>query len=144
MFNAKSKSDMSYEKSNGLNGGATLISAGTTLKGDINSSNDLRIDGTIVGNIRTTSKIIIGNSGVIEGDIECNQADITGKVNGNIKVKDLLQLKGECNITGNVQAGKLQVEPTATFNGQCHMAGVSSNNTSGKKTAELEKEAELN
>ncbi len=144
MFNAKSKSDMS-EKSNGLNGGATLISAGTTLKGDINSSNDLRIDGTVVGNIRTTSKIIIGNSGVIDGDIECNQADITGKVNGNIKVKDLLQLKGECNITGNVQAGKLQVEPTATFNGQCHMAGVSnSNSTSGKKSPELEKEAELN
>jgi cytoskeletal protein CcmA (bactofilin family) len=142
MFNAKSKSDMSYEKSNGLNGGATLISAGTTLKGDINSSNDLRIDGTIVGNIRTTSKIIIGNSGVIEGDIECNQADITGKVNGNIKVKDLLQLKGECDITGNVQAGKLQVEPTATFNGQCHMAGVTAN--SSKKSVEMEKEAELN
>ena len=143
MFNAKSKPEMSYEKSNGLNGGATLISAGTTLKGDIDSSNDLRIDGTIIGNIRTTSKIIIGNTGAIEGDIECNQADITGKVNGNIKVKDLLQLKGECNITGNVQAGKLQVEPTATFNGQCHMAGVSGN-TSGKKSVELEKEAELN
>lgn len=142
MFNAKSKSDMSYEKSNGLNGGATLISAGTTLKGDINSSNDLRIDGTVVGNIRTTSKIIIGNSGVIEGDIECNQADVTGKVNGNIKAKDLLQLKGECNITGNVQAGKLQVEPTATFNGQCHMSGVAAN--SSKKPVELEKEAELN
>jgi cytoskeletal protein CcmA (bactofilin family) len=143
MFNAKSKSDMSYEKSNGVNGGATLISAGTTLKGDINSSNDLRIDGTVIGNICTTSKIIIGNTGAIQGDIECNQADITGKVNGNIKVKDLVQLKGECNITGNVQAGKLQVEPTATFNGQCHMAGVTPT-TSSKKAVELEKEAELN
>ena len=121
MFNAKSKSEMSYEKSNGVNGGATLISAGTTLKGDIQSNSDLRIDGTIIGNIRSNSKIIIGSTGVVEGDIEANQADITGKVNGNIKIKDLLQLKGECNITGNVQAGKLQIEPTATFNGQCHM-----------------------
>ncbi len=58
---------MSYEKSNGLNGGATLISAGTTLKGDIQSSSDLRIDGTIIGNIRSNSKIIIGSTGVVEG-----------------------------------------------------------------------------
>ena len=137
MFNAKSKSDMSYEKSNGVNGGATLISAGTTLKGDISSNSDLRIDGTIIGNIRSNSKIIIGNTGVVEGDIEGNQADITGKVNGNIKVKDLLQLKGECNITGNVQAGKLQIEPTATFNGQCHM-GTSL--TSSSKVFALEEE----
>ncbi len=110
---------MSSEKSNG--NGATLVSAGTTLKGDINSSSDLRIDGTIIGNIKSNSKIIIGSSGVVEGDIEANQADITGRVKGNIKIKDLLQLKGECDITGNINAGKLQVEPTATFNGQCHM-----------------------
>ena len=128
---------MSNEKSNGLNGGATLISAGTTLKGDVNSNNDLRIDGTIIGNIRSNSKIIIGTSGVVEGDIDCNQADITGKVNGNIKAKDLLQLKGECNITGNVQAGKLQVEPTATFNGECHM-GASL--TSSSKVFQVEEE----
>jgi cytoskeletal protein CcmA (bactofilin family) len=121
MFNLKSKPEMSYEKSNGVNGGATLISAGTTLKGDINSNSDLRIDGTIIGNIRSNSKIIIGSSGSVEGDIEANQADVNGKVAGNVKIKDLLQLKGECVITGNVQAGKLQVEPTATFNGQCHM-----------------------
>jgi len=141
MFNAKSKPDMSYEKSNGLNGGATLISAGTTLKGDIQSNSDLRIDGTIIGNIRSNSKIIIGSSGVVEGDIEGNQADITGKVNGNIRVKDLLQLKGECNITGNVQAGKLQIEPTATFNGQCHMGAALT--SSSKIFAVEEEELEL-
>ncbi len=125
MFNSKSKSDiMSSEKSNG--NGATLISAGTTLKGDINASSDLRIDGTIIGNIKSNSKIIIGSTGVIEGDIEGNQADITGKVKGNIKIKDLLQLKGESVIHGNITAGKLQVEPTATFNGQCHMGNSSS------------------
>jgi len=84
---------MSYEKSNGTNG-ATLISTGTVLKGDINSNSDLRIDGTIIGNIRGNAKIIIGSSGVVEGDIEGNQADITGKVTGNIKMKDLLQLRG--------------------------------------------------
>ncbi|HEX7902846.1 MAG TPA: polymer-forming cytoskeletal protein [Chitinophagaceae bacterium] len=113
---------MQPEKTNGGNG-ATLISAGTTLKGDISSNSDLRIDGTIIGNIHSSAKIVIGSNGVVEGDISGNQADIVGKVSGNIRTKELLQLRGECEVTGNLYAGKLQVEPTATFNGQCHMGG---------------------
>jgi len=100
---------------------ATLISAGTTLKGDISSNGDLRIDGTVLGNVKTSAKIIIGSTGVVEGDIAGNQADVTGKVNGNIRATELLQLRGECVVSGNIYAGKLQVEPSATFNGQCHM-----------------------
>lgn len=117
--NSKPPTIMSNEKTNG--NGATLISAGTTLKGDISSNSDLRIDGTIIGNVTSSSKIVIGASGSVEGDITGNQADIVGKVSGNIKTKDLLQLRGDCTVKGNVYAGKLQVEPTAVFNGQCHM-----------------------
>lgn len=111
---------MLQEKSNGANG-TTLIGSGTTLKGDITSNSDLRIDGTIIGNITSSAKVVIGANGVVEGNISGNQADIIGKVTGNIKAKDLLQLRGDCTVTGNLYAGKLQVEPSATFNGQCHM-----------------------
>src|SRR4030095_9788160 len=111
---------MSNEKTNGSSG-ATLISAGTTVKGDISSNHDLRIDGSIIGNVHSSAKIVIGASGSVEGDISGNQADIVGKVSGNIKTKDLLQLRGDCMVKGNVHAGKFQVEPTAIFNGQCHM-----------------------
>jgi cytoskeletal protein CcmA (bactofilin family) len=120
MFNAKIKTEMQPEKTNG-SGGATLISAGTTLKGDISSNSDLRIDGTIIGNVQSTARIVIGANGVVEGDLTGQQADIIGKVSGNIRTKELLQLRGECVVTGNLYAGKLQVEPSATFNGQCHM-----------------------
>jgi cytoskeletal protein CcmA (bactofilin family) len=119
MFNGKSKSEFAAETS-GSNA-ASLISAGTTLKGDINSNADLRIDGTLIGNINSTAKVIIGASGVVEGDLAGQQADILGKVSGTVKVKELLQLKGNSVVNGNIQAGKLQVEPTATFNGECHM-----------------------
>ncbi len=115
---------MTTEKTTNGNGGGTgttLISAGTTIKGDISSNSDLRIDGTIIGNINSNAKIVIGNSGVVEGDIFGNSADIVGKTSGSIKVKELLQLRGECVVNGNIYAGKLQVEPSATFNGQCHM-----------------------
>ena len=120
MFNAKNKSDMGLEKPTSGNG-TTLVGAGTTVKGDISSNSDLRIDGTVVGNIHCTAKVVIGANGVVEGDISGNQADIVGKVSGNIRAKEILQLRGDCVVIGHLYAGKLQVEPTATFNGQCHM-----------------------
>lgn len=104
--------------------GTTLIGSGTTLKGDISSNSDLRIDGTVIGNIHSSAKVVIGANGVVEGDISGNQADIIGKVTGNIKAKDLLQLRGDSTVTGNLYAEKLQVEPSATFNGQCHMGAT--------------------
>jgi cytoskeletal protein CcmA (bactofilin family) len=120
MFKTKNNTDMLTEKSNGGNG-TTLIGAGTTLKGDIHSNSDLRIDGTIVGNIHSSAKVVVGANGVVEGNISGNQADIIGKVTGNVKAKDLLQLRGDSTVTGNVYAGKLQIEPSAVFNGECHM-----------------------
>lgn len=123
MFNSKKKTDMAQEKPANGNG-TTLIGSGTTLKGDISSNSDLRIDGTVIGNIHSTAKVVIGANGVVEGDISGNQADIIGKVTGNIKAKDLLQLRGDSTVTGNLYAEKLQVEPSATFNGQCHMGAT--------------------
>lgn len=119
MFNNPKKTEMAEKNLSA--GGATLISAGTTLKGDISSNSDLRIDGRVIGNIQSSAKVVVGASGVVEGDITGNQADIVGKVSGDIKAKELLQLRGECVVDGNIYAGKLQVEPSATFNGQCHM-----------------------
>lgn len=141
MFNAKNKTDMQPEKSSG--NGTTLIGAGTTLKGDISSNSDLRIDGTIIGNIHSSSKVVIGANGVVEGDISGNQADVIGKVTGNIKVKDLLQLRGDSTVNGNLYAGKLQVEPSATFNGQCHMGSTTAGQVEKISLNGKEKEAVL-
>lgn len=112
------------KNSNGftLNGNnATLISAGTTLNGDVASEADLRIDGTVKGNVICSSKIIIGATGVVEGNITGLQADVAGKVTGNIEVRELLQMREECNVEGNIMAAKLQIEPSALFNGRCQM-----------------------
>ncbi len=101
---------------------ATLISQGTTLNGDVASESDLRIDGTVKGNVICSAKIILGTSGMVEGNVTGVLADIAGKVIGNIEVKELLQMREECNVEGNIMAAKLQIEPSATFNGRCQMA----------------------
>jgi len=119
MFNAKSKSQNEGPGQTS----ASIIANGTIFKGDITSSGDIRIDGVVKGNIQCTAKIVIGANGQVEGDINGQQADIMGHVKGTVRVKDLLQLKGNCHVEGNLHAAKLQVEPTAQFNGQCHMSG---------------------
>lgn len=137
MFNSKSKSEALGEAPS-AGGSASLIGAGTSLKGDISSNGDIRIDGTLDGNIHCTAKVVIGANGVVTGDVNGQQADIMGKVTGSIKVKDLLQLKGGSVITGNLYAAKLQIEPTANFNGECHM---SLSNASTGKTLQLDKDS---
>ena len=117
MFN-KEKTGLS-DKS--FSNAATLIAAGTTLKGDVKSENDLRIDGTIQGNVRCSAKIIVGPTGYVEGHIEGANADIVGKVQGNVTVKELLQLREKGIVQGNIIATKLQIDPTAVFNGKCQM-----------------------
>ncbi len=110
-----------------LSNSATLISAGTKLKGDVRSENDLRIDGTIKGNVSSSAKIIVGPSGFVEGNIDGAQADITGKVQGNIMAKEMVQLRDQSNVQGNITTASLQIDIGAVFNGQAIM-GVAADN----------------
>jgi cytoskeletal protein CcmA (bactofilin family) len=101
--------------------GNTLIGAGTNINGDVFITGDLRIDGTLIGSIKGNAKVVIGTTGVVMGDIDCSNADIQGKVHGTLHITELLNLRGDAIIEGDVYAGKLQIEPRVTFNGHCHM-----------------------
>ena len=117
MFNAKTKVPFSESTF----GSTTIIGAGTVINGDVESNSDIRIDGVLIGNITAKAKILIGPNGVVNGNVSGIQADVSGKITGKIKVEELLQLRDKANVQGDIYAGKLQIEPTATFNGQCHM-----------------------
>lgn len=97
------------------------IGKNTKIKGDISSEADFRIDGTLQGNVSTTGKVVIGKDGYINGKVECVNADIEGKFNGELQVKELLSLKSSAVIDGTVSVAKLAVEPGATFNASCTM-----------------------
>lgn len=111
---------------------ATLISNGTTIQGDVTSNSDLRIDGTVKGNVSCAAKIIVGPSGLVEGNIDGRLADITGKVIGNVSVKEILQLRSESNVRGNISAATLQIDSAAIFNGECKMGSQEAKATTPK------------
>ena len=106
-------------------GATNLLRNGTEIKGDINSEGDIRIEGTVTGNIKVKGKVIIGSSGKVTGDIDCAFCDISGKVTGKLNIGKSLSLKASANYTGEITTKKLIIEPGAVFNGSCKMDGIS-------------------
>lgn len=115
-----------YEQEEG-SASVNVISVGTMIMGDVICSGDLRIDGNIKGNVKSKAKIIVGQSGVIDGDISCRAIEIEGNVKANISVNDLLSMKSTANLVGNICVGKLSIEPGANFAGNCKMQGTAHN-----------------
>lgn len=102
----------------------SILGSDMEIKGDLTVNADIRIDGKLIGNIVSSARVVLGAGGVIEGNITAHRADINGKVNGNINVKDLLNLKSEAEVTGDIVAGKLGMEQTVQFNGNCRITGT--------------------
>ena len=97
------------------------IAQGTIIEGDLKSEGDFRIEGVINGTLITNGKVVIGTTGLVEGNLSCNNADIEGKIKGKLVVLETLSLRASANVYGDVQTGKLAVEPGATFNANCQM-----------------------
>ena len=114
-------------KNNDINGKHSRIESSTSIKGDIISEGDFRIDGTLEGSMKTNGKIVIGKEGLVNGGLSCNNADVEGKIKGNLFVSETLNLRSTCHIEGEVVIGKLVVESGANFNASCSM------NKQGKK-----------
>jgi len=100
-----------------------MIGVGTTIEGSINSSENIRFDGNLVGNLNTRGKVFIGQSGKVNGEIRCKNCEVEGVVDGKIVVEELLSLRSMSKLYGEIKTGKLAIEPGATFTGKCDMGG---------------------
>ncbi len=98
-----------------------LIGTGTTIKGDIESSGDIRIDGHLIGSLKSNGKVVIGQTGVMEGDLNCKQAEISGAVKGIITTEELTALKSTSKVEVDLNTKQLLIEVGAQFTGKCVM-----------------------
>ncbi len=97
------------------------ISAGTVFKGEIESGSDIRIDGTFDGKISTSGRVVVGEGAFVKGEIHCENADVFGKVEGSLTVRDILSLKSACEVKGDLEVAKIAVELGSSFDGTCKM-----------------------
>ncbi|MBO4615413.1 MAG: polymer-forming cytoskeletal protein [Bacteroidales bacterium] len=108
----------SEEISNNLN----ILGCGTTIVGNIVSQGDVRVDGILDGNLTTQSKLVIGATGRISGEIKCKDCEVSGAVKGKIQVENLLMLRATAVVEGEIRTTKLAIEPNAVFSGTCSMS----------------------
>lgn len=114
----------SVKKSIPSSAAINMIGDGTTITGDIKSKGDIRVDGSLKGSIETEGKVVVGQGGVVEGDVVCKDADVAGVLKAKITVSQLLSLKSSAKLNGDIVTNKLSIEPGATFTGSCSMGAV--------------------
>ncbi len=105
------------------------ITAESKIIGTIVVNNDIRIDGTVEGDIQCRGKVVIGEKGFVHGNIQCTNAEVQGRIEGKVEALQTLALRASANIQGDVVTQSLIVEPNAIFCGTCQM---------GKKNAAIE------
>ncbi len=109
-----------------------LIGFGTEIHGDIICNGDLRIDGTLIGNITAKGKIVVGETGKIKGEVVSKNSDISGFVDGKLIVSELLSLKSTAKVVGDMSTSRLAIEPGSKFTGYCDMTNEPDKTLSGK------------
>ena len=138
MFTTNNESMKRTENNNSV---VNIIGQGTSILGDINSNGDIRVDGTLKGSINTEGKVVLGKEGVVEGDVICQNADISGIIKAKITVSNLLSLKETAKLKGDIVTNKLSIEPGAEFTGSCSMGAVIREINNADQAAEKEKTA---
>ena len=120
-----------------VGGAVNVIAQGTQLQGNMVTASDCRIDGMLRGNVESKAKIIVGRTGIIEGNIKCANVEVEGTVRAeSLVVTELIALKSTANITGNIETTKISIEPGAEFSGNCKMRN---SRTTGQPAPQPEK-----
>ncbi len=115
-----------------------LIGSGTLIEGNITSNGDIRVDGNLSGNLNTKGKVIVGETGKINGEVHCRTCEVEGKMEGKVFISELLSLRANSRLTGDITTNQLAIEPGALFTGKCDM--TDKKNLNGGKPEEPKKE----
>ena len=129
---------------NNLNGTNNIIGEGSTLKGNLSTTGNIRLEGKVIGDIKSSSKVACGETSTVDGNVIAENAEIAGKITGKVNVTELLVLKSSAVIQGDISrkhftfkrslkwndyhsslsSQNFIIESGAIFNGACKMGGV--------------------
>jgi cytoskeletal protein CcmA (bactofilin family) len=113
----------------------TVIAKGTTIEGKFTCTENVRLDGAIHGEVRIDKKLVMGDTGYVQGNIWAKEASIKGKIKGDIHVKEALHLLDTAMIEGNITARTMTVDEGARYNGACKIGDTSNANAKAQANA---------
>lgn len=98
-----------------------VLSLETEVTGNISTKDDMRLDGSIKGQIQSDKKLVVGEKAVVEGNIRCANLDSLGLITGDIHCEDKVILRAASRTVGNIYTKSLEIESGALFEGSCKM-----------------------
>lgn len=104
---------------NGTSGTSkNVLNSDVEIKGNLRFSGELTFEGKLDGEIHTDGTLNLGDTAVVNGNIDAQTVIVRGKINGNITAKDKIEIKAKAELFGDIRASKLSVEEGVTFVGK--------------------------
>ncbi len=125
----KKSSSANFEAPDRLN----RLVEGAKIIGELITDSSIRIDGEVQGNITCAGKVLLGENAVIQGNLNCNEADIEGRITGDLKIETLLVLREKAKVEGDITTSKIEIHQGAIFLGSCAMDGGKIKSKAGSK-----------
>ncbi|SRR5713226_8497324 len=125
---AQSEKTTAHSPGGAQNGGTNVVTLGPrdSLHGRLEIQGDLRIHGTVEGELKATGDVTVEPTSSIQASIEGSNVSVRGQVNGNVTARRRLLLGGSGRLNGDVKVGRLTVEDGATLNGNVTMSSEKS------------------
>lgn len=98
------------------------IASGTVIVGDVNAEGDFRVEGRIIGNMVCSARLVVSESGFIQGQVDARNITVEGEIKGNVISREILQIEKTGRIYGDIYTQKLLVQIGAVFTGKSHMS----------------------
>lgn len=95
------------------------IAKGTTIEGKFTSTESVLVDGTIRGEVYCQQQLVMGKTGLIDGNINTQSAIIKGHIKGSITVQGLLRLENSAKVEGTILAKFIEILEGAQYDGEC-------------------------
>jgi cytoskeletal protein CcmA (bactofilin family) len=104
----------------------SVIGGNSLFKGEIETQGTLRIDGVVEGNV-TADWVVVGETARMKGDISARGIVVGGRVDGNLRAKDIVEIKNKGQVSGEIFTAKLNIAEGAIFDGKSTMQKEESN-----------------
>ncbi len=100
-----------------------FLGKGSNFEGKLTFEGKVKIDGNFHGEIFSTDTLVIGEGADVQAEVEVGTAIVHGKMNGNIRATECIELRAPGEMHGNIEAPQLEVERGVLFQGNCKMTG---------------------
>jgi cytoskeletal protein CcmA (bactofilin family) len=100
----------------------SIVSAGMTIIGDVQTAGVLKVDGEINGSITGARQVLLGRSGIVRGNVAAGEVVVGGSVEGSVSAMERLELQATASVSGDIETRSIVVVEGAKINGMVRMA----------------------